>query len=196
MDEKIVIDWQEIYSEKPVEEMGWYYPDLDPDIENALNELKLSGGTFLDLGTGPGTQAAGLAKRGFDVTGADISFVAIKKASGLFPDPEFIQDDILNTKLKRKFDYIFDRGCFHVMSEEKRPLYVKSVNQIIIQNGILFLKCFSNKEKSGRGPYRFSKKMIKQVFGSDFIIEKIYDTVYQGTLPVLPRALFAVMRKK
>lgn len=56
--------------------MPWFNPELDEDLENALDELGLRSGSALDLGTGPGTQAIHLARRGFDVTATDISETA------------------------------------------------------------------------------------------------------------------------
>ena len=62
---------------------------------------------------------------------------------------------------------------------------------------MFFLKCFSIKEvKLDYGPYRFSEQDIRNIFGKDFVIEGIIDTVYQGTLDPLPKALFTVMSKK
>jgi cyclopropane fatty-acyl-phospholipid synthase-like methyltransferase len=59
----------------------------------------------------------------------------------------FIKDDIVNTKLKsNEFDYIFDRGCFHAISPRDRKEYINKVKRILKDNGILFLKCFSDKE--------------------------------------------------
>tara|TARA_B100000315_G_scaffold53176_1_gene47497 strand:- start:274 stop:600 length:327 start_codon:yes stop_codon:yes gene_type:complete len=75
--------WNTLYNEKPVEEMGWYYPELDPDLETALSTRNITTGTFLDLGTGPGRQAIELAKKGFSVTGTDISSNAIEGATQL-----------------------------------------------------------------------------------------------------------------
>jgi hypothetical protein len=46
------------------------------------------------------------------------------------------------------------------------------------------------------GPYKFSKDGIRQLFRNDFIIMSVKDTVYQGTLDPLPRALFVVMSKQ
>jgi 2-polyprenyl-3-methyl-5-hydroxy-6-metoxy-1,4-benzoquinol methylase len=75
----------------------------------------LRSGIALDLGTGPGTQAIHLARRGFAVTATDISEAAIRLASekaqneGL--EITWEQDDILDTRLDRQFDFIFDRGC-------------------------------------------------------------------------------------
>ena len=73
-------------------------------------------------------------------------------------DIEFIVDDILESKLKDdSFDYIFDRGCFHVLEPSSRQRYVNQVSRILRDGGLLFLKTFSTKEPSrGGGPYRFS----------------------------------------
>jgi 2-polyprenyl-3-methyl-5-hydroxy-6-metoxy-1,4-benzoquinol methylase len=74
-------------------------------------------GTALDLGTGPGTQAMALAERGFQVTATDLSVTAIQKAQKQAQEKglnvSFVQDDILNSTLDQKFDFVLDRGCFH-----------------------------------------------------------------------------------
>src|SRR5207245_3181897 len=100
--------------------MKWYNENFDTDLEKELNERKIiSEGKFLDLGTGPATQAIWLAKRGFRVIGSDLSEAAINRARKVYPNDEdvnFIVDDILNSKFNdNEFDYIFDRGCFHVL---------------------------------------------------------------------------------
>lgn len=194
--EKIFPNWNELYKQS-VESMPWYNKGLDADLENALDTAKITKGRFLDLGTGPGTQAIHLASRGFEVTGADLSENAISKARKLSDKVNFIVDDILNSKLGNKqFDYVFDRGCFHVLPVKERQKYVKEIKRILNDSGILFLKCFSIKETRDNGPHRFSKHEIKDIFGKDFVIESTIDTVYQGTLDQLPKALFAVMSKK
>ena len=96
---------------------------------------------------------------------------------------DFIVDDILNSKLKEnEFDYIFDRGCFHVLLPADRERYITKIKQILKDNGILFLKCFSDKEPRKEGPYKFSQDQITDLFSKYFIIDSIKETVYQGTL--------------
>jgi SAM-dependent methyltransferase len=171
--------------------------NLDPDLELELEKLKIKKGSFLDLGTGPGTQAIKLFERGFDVTAPDLSPTSIHKASVRYGDKmnykiKFIVDDIINSHLSsNKFDFIFDRGCFHVIPPEKRSKYTEEVNRILKEGGLLFLKCFSEKEPlRDAGPYRFSHDMIKKIFEiSTFKIQSIRETVYPGTLNPLPKAL-------
>jgi hypothetical protein len=68
------------------------------------------------------------------------------------------------------FDYVFDRGCFHVLPIEKRPLYIREIKRILDDNGTLFLKCFSIKEPRQEGPYKFSEAEIRQLFRNEFVI--------------------------
>ena len=191
-------DWNLLYKNNSVESMPWFNKDLDLDLAKELERRRITKGRFLDLGTGPGTQAKLLAKLGFTVVGTDISEHAVRKASREFSKAVFTVDDILDTKFPPNgFDYIFDRGCFHVLAAKDREQYVKNVKKILKNNGLLFLKCFSTKETQlTSGPYRFSKNNIREMFGSSFEIESVSDTVYQGTLEVFPKALFTVMKKK
>jgi methylase of polypeptide subunit release factors len=112
--------------------MPWYNENLDSDLENELNQRNITKGKFLDLGTGPATQAILIAKRGFNVTGSDLSETANKRAKTVYAnekDVNFIVDDILNSNLKgNQFDYIFDRGCFHVLLPADRQRYIVKKN--------------------------------------------------------------------
>ena len=113
-----------IYQQQAIETMPWFYPELDDDLRQALDRLGLRGGSALDRGTGPGTQAVHLARRGFAVTATDISKAAIRlareKAEAQGITVTWQQDDVLATRLSRPFDLIVDRGCFHVLPAERR----------------------------------------------------------------------------
>src|SRR5262245_57082818 len=123
--------WEERYQQQAVETMPWFYPELDDDLKQALDELGLRSGHALDLGTGPGTQAMQLAQRGFDVTATDISAAAIRlareKADAQGLEVTWQQDDILSTRLIGPFDLVLDRGCFHVLPLERRQDYVSTI---------------------------------------------------------------------
>jgi SAM-dependent methyltransferase len=126
-----------------------------------------------------------------------LSEAAINRASQIYEKEKnvnFIVDDILNSKFKdNEFDYIFDRGCFHVLLPADRQKYISKIKQILKDNGILFLKCFRDKEPRQEGPYKFSPDGITDLFSESFRIDSIKETVYQGTLDPFPRALFVVM---
>jgi ubiquinone/menaquinone biosynthesis C-methylase UbiE len=193
-------DWETYYKNNEVTKMPWYDKNLDHDLENEIKTRNVSSGRFLDLGTGPGTQAIQLAKQGFDVTATDLSENAILKAKNLSNEVNFVKDDFMNSKLQdNEFNFIFDRGCFHVFDIPQRATYVEQIKRILNKNGILFLKCMSIDEKdlpADKGPHRLSKQEIRDVFSNDFEIETIRDTFFTGTINPLPKALFAVLKKK
>lgn len=197
---KLPSRWEKLYQSQAVETMPWYQKSLDSDFEKAFKEMGIKSGRVLDLGSGPGTQAMELARLGFTVTATDISLSAVGQAKdraieqGLRVD--FRQDDILKTKLTEKLDYILDRGCFHVIEPGSRAAYVETVHNLLETGGFLFLKCFSYKQGGGDGPYRFTPEKIVSVFDERFAIISINETVFHGTLPVFPKALFCMMRKK
>ena len=193
-------DWDTYYKDNEVSEMPWYDKNLDHDLENEIKTRNISSGRFLDLGTGPGTQAIQLAKHGFDVTGTDLSENAILKAKSQSKEVNFVKDDFLNSKLPdNEFNFIFDRGCFHIFDISQRGNYLEQIKRILNSNGILFLKCMSVEEKDlpeDKGPNKLSKQEIRDVFSNDFEVETIRDTFFTGTINPFPKALFAVLKKK
>ncbi|MGB6628213.1 MAG: hypothetical protein WBE61_08765 [Nitrososphaeraceae archaeon] len=70
-------DWETLYESQRVETLPWYNENFDFDLEKELDERKSVNNNdvkkFLDLGTGPATQAIWLAKRGSKVIGSDLS---------------------------------------------------------------------------------------------------------------------------
>jgi cyclopropane fatty-acyl-phospholipid synthase-like methyltransferase len=192
-------DWEKLYREQDVETMPWYYPGLDPDFAGALECYGIAGGSALDLGSGPGTQAIALAKRGFRVTATDLSGPAVRKASitalerGV--EVDFRRDDILDSTLGTAFDLVIDRGVFHVFPPKHRHDYVARVYELVNPGGYLFLKCFSHRETREEGPYRLSPDELRSSFGGSFEVLAIKETVFQGTLESFPKALFMSARK-
>lgn len=190
-------DWKTIYETEPVEKMAWYCLELDPDLKTALQDRGIREGRFIDIGSGPGTQALELSRLGFEVTGTDLSSAAVKAAEKLSSRVRFIQDDIVHSKLQGQWNFGFDRGCFHCLDPQDRPVYVQTVSRLIASGGLLFLKTFSWKQEDwGYGPWRFAPQDIEDLFGAQFRFLSSSDTEYQGTLPQNPKALFCILEKK
>jgi SAM-dependent methyltransferase len=189
--------WNDYYKKTHIKDMPWFTDTLDQDLYQELQNRKITTGRFLDLCTGPGTQAIALADLGFQVTGTDISRCAIEQAKKRSDIVDFRVNDIFQSHVKDSFDYIFDRGCFHAFPPEQRQEYVQIISDMLSPAGILFLKCFSIKEKNHiNGPFRFSPQDIQELFTETFHIETIKETIYQGTSSPPPKSLFIVMKKK
>jgi cyclopropane fatty-acyl-phospholipid synthase-like methyltransferase len=193
-------DWEKLYATSDVATLPWYNPDLDADIERALKAHRLRGGRLLDLGTGPATQAMNLAKRGFDVVATDISSSAIKKAKAAAKESglsiTFLVDNVLRSRLAPALvDVIVDRGVFHVLAKDQRPVYVRTVHRVLRPNGWLFLKCFSDKEPGTWGPHRIAEPELLGYFRGPFEIQSVVETVFDGNVKPPPKALFATFRR-
>lgn len=192
-------DWNELYKKEDVKKLPWFNPKLDFDLQEAINKYKIEKSAILNLGEGPGTQAIELSKLGFKVTAIDIAKSAIEKAKKLAKknkvNVNFVVDNIIKTKIRRKFNYIFDRGCFHVLEPEDRIKYIKNVFNLLNKGGYLFLKCFSYKEM-GSGPNRFRPSEIEYYFNRKFKILDIKETSFNiNKKDKHPIALFVVMKK-
>jgi methylase of polypeptide subunit release factors len=73
--------WDNLYAnEASVGSLPWYNKNLDEDLREQLQRINITKGKFLDLGTGPATQAIELSKLGFQVTATDISENAMIRA--------------------------------------------------------------------------------------------------------------------
>jgi cyclopropane fatty-acyl-phospholipid synthase-like methyltransferase len=200
-EDKKLPDWNTCFEKTSYQKLPWYYPHFDPDLFNTLARLNIVGGNFLDVGTGTGNQAIELSRRGFDVVGADVSEGALALAREVANKEEmpvtFMLDNITSTRInKNRFDYAFDRGCFHILTPEDRALYIKNMHTIIKRRGVLFLKCFSSIEQRTDGPYRFTEEEIRDTFAPHFILSSCKDTVFQGTLEPAPQAIFCVLKKQ
>ena len=137
-------DWDNYYKETKIEELPWFTKKIDSDLEDEIKSRNLRKGRFLDLGTGDGTQARELDGLGFVVTGTDISQTAINNAKKITPEITFLVDDIMDTKLSPgSFDYIFDRGVFHLFDEPLRKQFAGQIKRILDDDGVHFLKCMS-----------------------------------------------------
>jgi len=181
-----------------VENMPWTVNELDPDLAEYINKNNLNQGTFLDLGTGAGTQAVELAKLGFTVTATDLVKYAFENTAAKVNNVDFIEDNILDTRLNKKFDYIFDRGCLHALGKENYETYVRQVKKILKDDGILLLKYATNDNKHLTKDvlkYYYSEDELYDFINSNFIIDEIKTTFYQQNSDYTPmKAIFAVLR--
>ena len=103
------------------------------DIGRAADELRkvVREGTVracrvVDLGCGSGTDAIFLASQGFDVTAIDISPTALhqakEKALKAGVSVTWLLADVLDPPSIGRFDFIYDRGCYHNVRDQDLPL--------------------------------------------------------------------------
>jgi len=196
-----VDNWEGWYQTHELEEAHWYYQGLDPDIEAFLEGR---GESVLDVGTGHGTQAIELAKRGYLVDAFDFSPSSVEKAAKVAlaegAPVHFFTADILDFESEKKYDIVIDRACLHCIGPWDHQRYVERVAALVKPGGTFFLKCYNTKlpqykKPEEGGSCRFTEEDIYRLFSPYFKVKVLYDTVYQSKYEPLPPALFVVLEK-
>jgi SAM-dependent methyltransferase len=124
-------------------------------------------GAALEIGAGTGTNAIWMAERGFDVVGVDVSPLAVEKARakvGVRPLPCRFEalDFLAGTPAGGPFEFVFDRGCFHMFDEaEERERFAARVAAALAPGG-LWLSMIGSTEGGARevGPPRRSAREV------------------------------------
>ncbi len=99
-------------------------------------------GKALEIGCGTGTNSIWLARQGFDVTGVDLSEVAIEraeaKAAEAGVDCRFVADDFLVDPVPgAPYGFVYDRGCLHVFDRAKdRARFAARVADLLGPEGV------------------------------------------------------------
>ncbi|HEX5433578.1 MAG TPA: class I SAM-dependent methyltransferase [Candidatus Angelobacter sp.] len=115
----------------------------------------------LEIGAGTGTNAIWMAERGFDVLGVDISPIAVERAQTKIAGRALrcrfaVGDFLVGPAPGGPFQFVFDRGCFHVFDEpDERQQFAAHVAAVLAPGG-LWLSMIGSTEGPARdvGPPR------------------------------------------
>jgi SAM-dependent methyltransferase len=120
----------------------WHLSRPSPELVTAVGESWLpAAGTALDLGCGLGVEAGYLASLGWQVSGIDLSAMALRRAAGLWPAASFLRADVRALPFQaRSFDVALDRGCYHYLPASDRPRYAAEVGRVLRPGGKLLLR--------------------------------------------------------
>ncbi len=119
------------------------YRKVEPaywDIGRPADELQkfVSGGTVsrcrvVDMCCGSGTDAIYLASKGFDVTAIDVAPTALgqalAKAAAAKVSVHWLVASILAPPEVKPFDFVYDRGCYHVVRDQNLPAYIETLRR-------------------------------------------------------------------
>lgn len=193
------IDWNEHYVRG---ELPWDSCDPDPHLVEFVQSGVVSPGRALDIGSGTGTNTLWLAAQGFEATGVDISPRAIElahaKAGGSSGRYAFHVLDILSDPVPGDaFDFVFDRGCFHVFdAAEDRARFAERVAAVLRPGGVwLSVSGSTEGEPRDFGPPRRSARDIVLAVEPELEILQLRDTEFRD-LPTPTRAWACLSRRR
>ena len=122
--------------------------------------------TLLDLGCGDGRDSVFFAKRGYKVTAADVSQIALQIVQKKIQEEKItnikiIEQDLQNLQFpENSFDVIYAHLSLHYFLDEQTEQIFKMLYQTLKLDGFLFIKCKSTEdEEYGKG-----KEVEKNVF--------------------------------
>ena len=192
----MISKWEKFYQKVASGEIPWHKTQADYLIE-VINKGKIKPCSALDLGCGTGEESIFLAKKGFKVTGIDISKTAIKYAKDNTKKAkvkvDFMVADATDLSFlkDRKFDFVLDWDNLHGIPKTKRKKYISEIVKHTRKESKLLLRCFSKhemKKEFGVAPigriYLFSRKDIEKLYGKYFkIIETNRSKPFFGNPP-------------
>lgn len=104
------------------------------ELVKVVTEGKVRPGRAVDLCCGSGSDAIYLAAKGFDVTGIDIAPTALgqaqRKGAAAGVSVQWLLADVLRPPELKPFDFIYDRGCYHVVRDQNLPAYLESLRAL------------------------------------------------------------------
>jgi len=156
--------WNEAYASG---QLPWDTGQPEPLLVEFVTSGAVKPGRTLEIGAGTGTNAIWLAERGFDVLGVDVSPLAVERAQARKARRDlhcsFAACDFLAAPPPAgPFQFVFDRGCFHVFDEPgERQQFAEHVAAALAPGG-LWLSMIGSTEGTPReaGPPRRSAREI------------------------------------
>jgi SAM-dependent methyltransferase len=156
--------WNESYASGQV---PWDTGQPEPLLVEFVTARGIAPARTLEIGAGTGTNAIWLAQRGFDVLGIDVSPLAVERARAKIEGHDlrcrFAASDFLAAPPPgAPFQFVFDRGCFHVFDEPgERQRFAAQVAAALMPDG-LWLSLIGSTEGPPRdvGPPRRSAREV------------------------------------
>lgn len=133
-------DWNRRYLSK---DYPWEEEKPSLSILPFIKRHVAEGASILEIGCGLGTNAIWLASEGFAVDAIDISPECIRMAEErkqiCGSKAVFRAHDFLNSPPEKKYEAIFERGCFHSFSSQSGlESFAATAARSLVDNGLWF----------------------------------------------------------
>ena len=128
------LKWKDNWLEKKLDS-SWISNSVDHNLTDYFLNLKNFPKNVLEVGCGDGLNSLFLSNQGCTVDAIDISDFAVSVAKSAANSINFICDDFITTnKIIKKYDLIFDKGCFHGTANPKG--FVERVSNLLAPGGV------------------------------------------------------------
>jgi SAM-dependent methyltransferase len=184
-EEQMRID--EIYKNRPLEEIPWNMETPPEPLVELVDSGKVQPCKTIDMGCGAGNYAVYLAEKGFEVTGVDYSPTAIEiageNANKKGVKCNFIVADVVEEadKINQTWDFAYGWGLLHHIFPEQRQRYVENVYRILNPKGKYLSVCFSQEDTGFGGSGKFRKTSLGSVlyFSSEDELRELFKSYFK-----------------
>jgi SAM-dependent methyltransferase len=190
-------DWNEHYAGGCT---PWDSDEADPSLVATVEAGTIPPGRALEVGCGTGTNALWLAAHGFDLLGVDVSPLGIDRARAKRGDAasacRFEVLDFLKDPPEGPFDFVFDRGCFHVFDAPEVRAHFAALVAAVLTPGGLWLSLIGSTEGAPRdtGPPHRSARDIASAVEPALEIVQLRSIHFDTRLEVPPAAWLCLSR--
>jgi SAM-dependent methyltransferase len=172
------------------------------ELQRVMAEDGIEPGRAVELGCGTGTNAIWLAQQGFDVTGVDLSELAIERAQAKAASASvrvtFLQADVLALPdLGLPFKFFFDRGCYHAVRRHDVAAYLRSLERITRPGTLGLVLAGNAREPHDPGPPVVDEPTLRAELGSIFEVVRLREFYFDQTATdaVRPLAWSCLLRR-
>jgi SAM-dependent methyltransferase len=189
--------WNESYASG---QLPWDTGEAEPLLVEFVSDGGVVPCPTLEIGAGTGTNAIWMADRGFDVLGVDVAPLAIERAQAKMGERSLrcrftVWDILIAPPPGGPFQFVFDRGCFHVFDEPgEREQFAAQVAAALAPGG-LWLSLIGSTEGPARevGPPRRSAREVTLAIEPALEIVELRSEEFRGHQA---KAWFCLSRKR
>jgi len=149
----------------------WEHEEAPQQLKDLIEGSAMEAGSALDLGCGSGSDAVFLAGHGWTVTAVDGVAQALsrarERARAAEVEVNWVQGDVCGLEqlgLGEAFGLVFDRGCFHDLTDDQRDRYARGVSAVTAAGAVLLMFAFQPRGR-GLGPRGVTGEDLIDHFG-------------------------------
>jgi SAM-dependent methyltransferase len=164
------------------EGIPWHFDDPPEQLVALVEGERVSPCRALEMGCGLGSQALYLARLGFEVTGVDLSRVAVERARARAEAGglrcRFVAAELTGDlpDLGEAFELVWDWELLHHIFPPERPAYLDNVAHLLAPGGLYLSVSFSEEDPSfgGEGKGRETPLGTVLYFSSEAELRELY----------------------
>jgi SAM-dependent methyltransferase len=188
-------EWFEVlYAQAKEDEtkIPWADMQANPNLMEWLdnNQIIGQGKTALKVGCGLGDDVEELCRRGFQVTGFDISPSAIAWCQNRFPNSkaQYWVANLLNPPevWTQAFDFVLESYTLQALPPPERQIAIRQVANFVVPGGQLLVICRGREaqEDPGQLPYPLTRDEVMTFTDLGLSLEAFEDYLDRESLPV------------